>query len=123
MGREQKDAYIHKLRQGILLGDAPKTKGELWHCIKSVFGISIPYATTLEPTDEHPWCSPLDWMWNVFSGKWEYSLAYANRASGKTYYMAMLDFLFATYNPRLEIVHCGGVKVQAQVTQKYLAQF
>jgi hypothetical protein len=123
MGKEQKQVYIKQLRQSILTGSAPKTKKEFWDCIKSLFGVEIPYALTQEATDEHPWCTPLDWMYNVWSGKWEYSFAWASRASGKTYLMAILDFMFATYKPNFEIVHCGGVKVQAAVTQKYLAQF
>jgi hypothetical protein len=116
---EKSELGITLVKQ-MLVGNAPRTKQELFDCIYAFWGVYIPWARTEEPSDLHPWCSPFDWIWNVYSGKWVKSFAYANRSGGKTDGLSKLAYLFNTFKPYNEVVHVGGTKKQAQVASKYL---
>jgi len=118
---EKSELGITLVKQ-MLVGNAPRTKQELFDCIYAFWGVYIPWARTEEPSDLHPWCSPFDWIWNVYSGKWVKSFAYANRSGGKTDGFSKLAYLLNTFNPYKEIVHVGGTKEQAKVASKYLKE-
>lgn len=117
-----KEADLHAVEvklKHVLLGHAkPKTAEELHDAIFVLTGKNMPYTATSE---DHT--SPFEWMWRIFKGEWEKSLAWASRESAKTYGVTLIHLLLGIWEPGHEGLHAAGVTRQAEVASKALKAF
>lgn len=96
----------------------PRNSEELWHCVKTLFNISIPLTSTADYAN-----APFEWFASVYFGKAEQSCGLAARSSGKTYNASIMHYLWSTYLPNSTGRHAAATKEQAKVAAGYLQKF
>ena len=90
--------------------------------------LAVYVATTLDIRLAHPQVcdnhtSPLQFIWDTFSEKYNASLLYAARGTGKTLSLAVLCYLWSVFIPQCGVVALGGSLEQSQNIIKYLSEF
>jgi len=96
----------------------PQTPDELHLFIQVAFGVDIPRKAVIPGHS-----APFDFVSDLFFQKVKNALAFANRAGGKTYDVAILNFLDMLFKPGCEIASAGAVLTQATQCYKYFIEF
>lgn len=96
----------------------PQDDEQLWLFIKLAFGIELP-TTVVEEGHR----TPMDFVADLFFERVGNALAFGSRHSGKTYSVAILNFLDMLYKPGVEIASAGAVKAQAARAYNYFMAF
>ncbi len=97
---------------------APKNDDELDLFIRAAFGVTLSKKVI---TPGHR--APFDFLADLFFERTRNALAFANRAGGKTFSVAMLNFLDMLFKPCCEIASAGAVKDQAEKAYRYFLEF
>lgn len=101
----------------IILPRPPATDEELWWCIKTLFGVSLPTAKVCE---EH--VSPFHAVAHAFFGKEpNYAVWYAARGSGKSLALAVLGLIKA-FVMDCDVTILGGSMTQSKNVAEHMAK-
>ncbi|MEM3040405.1 MAG: hypothetical protein QXG97_00075 [Nitrososphaerota archaeon] len=109
--------YLELDKQGNFV-NAPKTDDELWEFIFCAYNVRIPRKTV---TRGHR--SPFEFVSDLYFERVKNALGFANRASGKTFCVAILNHLDMLFKPGCEIASAGAVLDQAEKCYRYFVSF
>ncbi len=93
---------------------APKTREELQAWLFEATGWKLPAEPVCRDHD-----APLDFVWDVFSGRVSDALVLANRGGGKTLAFALLHLCNARWKAGHETSHFGAIERQAKRAYGY----
>ena len=114
----EKQEQVKHYAKTVIIDNGPQTPSELWHCVKILFGIEIPYTTTDPNFDP-----PFKWFSDVYFRKVSYSAAVASRGGGKTLLAGVLNYLWSIYHPKHNSRHAAATREQSDVISTYLRDF
>ena len=96
----------------------PSTDDELWEFIRVFFHTKIPRKAV---SPHHK--APFDFVSDLFFERTKNALGFANRTGGKTWNVAILNFLDLLFKRDCEIASAGAVLDQANKCYRYFTKF
>jgi len=101
-----------------VFGTGPRNAAELEQAIYCLYGIR--FATKVS---EEQWTPPFEWLHAMYFDTYPQLLGVAPRSSGKTMGASIITHFKCHHKPDYEATHLGARLEQAQVAQRYLANF
>lgn len=101
-----------------VFGTGPRNASELSQAIEALYGIK--FSTKVS---EDKWTPPFEWLHAMYFDTYPQLLGVAPRGSGKTLGASVITHFKCHHKPGYEATHLGARLEQAQVAQRYLANF
>lgn len=113
----EQDLYQDWLLNDLWLEVKPTTKKELYLYLK-LLGYDIPHLSICENHN-----TPLDFLWDAFSNKYQNILVWSNRSGDKSFLAGLLTFLRSVFFEGAESRILGGSLDQSEKCFKYFKNF